>query len=187
MIALVTLNGCTTIAYTTYKAANNPLPIGTQIDDKLIYAKGSVVLMNYPGLKYTRDIHLLVFNKRMLIVGQVPSQNIRRGLTHKLARVQGLIKLYNYLTVGKTYKQVDAERDLLTEFKITAAIFDHKGFNSYHYYFVVHNEIAYIFGQSTQSKLKEASGLVSQIQGIKKVVTFYRDMPGNQDPQLEKS
>ena len=173
LITLVMLSGCTTIAYNTYKAANNPLPIGTQIDDKLIYAKGSIVLMNYPGLKYTRDIHLLVFNKRMLIVGQVPTQKIRRGLVHKLARVQGLTKLYNYLTVGKSYNEAKAERDLLTEFKVTAAIFDRKGFNSYHYYFVVHSGVVYIFGESTQAKLKEASNMLSQVQGVKKVITFY--------------
>jgi len=179
---LILLNGCSTVAYhtanDTASVINDNLSLGTQIQDKTIEYKARYRLheLNYSANK--NFIDLVVYDGRLVLLGEVESKNTRALIDHELASIPEVYKLDDYLSVGKKHSWIRWSQDALMTEQIEAKIFLSHA-NHFHYSVHTCNGVVYLFGAASKQEEKYIVEKIRVLPGVKKVVTIFPQIRPN--------
>ena len=158
--------GVTTSALATFDRRS----YGTQTDDEGIEWKASATVMEKVSDK--APINFTSYNRRVLLSGEVPSEEARlqaEQLTLATPNVKGI---YNELTVGPASSFGDRSNDSFITSKVKSRFVDAGKFNPMHVKVVTEAGTVFLLGLVTQAEANSAVQVARTTSGVKKVVNL---------------
>lgn len=115
-------------------------------------------------------IRFIVYNGVVLLVGQVPYDNVR-ALAHQAAQsAPGVKNVINELTVGPELSARAIAEDTYLSSKVRTKLATTRDFKSKHLTIVVENGSVYLMGLMTAEEQKIAVAVTRDVDGVKRVV-----------------
>jgi osmotically-inducible protein OsmY len=170
---LASLSGCFPLVATGVAvgalATADRRTYGAQTDDQAIELKGSGRLNNTD--KKLGGVSITSYNRKVLLTGQVLSEDDKKLAEQIITRVENVRSLHNELTVsGRTGFGVAASDTTITA-KVKTALFDAKEVHANTIKVVTEGSIVYLMGLLTQAEASKASQVAARVSGVSKVVT----------------
>ncbi|MCM8613116.1 BON domain-containing protein [Accumulibacter sp.] len=166
-------------------AAFDRRSLGTQTDDESIEWKASARV----GEKPWENVHInfTSFNRKVLISGEVPSEQLRsevENIVNAVPQVQGL---YNELTVGPVTSFSARSNDSYITTRVKSRFVDAGKFNPIHVKVVTEARVVFLMGLVTQREAEAAAQVARTTSDVKKVVTLFEIISDSKARELDVS
>ncbi len=163
-------------------AAFDRRSLGTQTDDESIEWKASARV----GEKPWENVHInfTSFNRRVLISGEVPSEQVRsevENIVNAVPQVQGL---YNELGIGPVTSFSTRSKDSYITTRVKSRFVDSGKFNAIHVKVVTENGVVYLMGLVEADAAVQVARTTSD---VKKVVTLFEIISDSKAKELDVS
>lgn len=147
---------------------------GVQTDDEGIEWKAA---QSVPE-RYAAGSHLnfTSFNQRLLITGEVPSEEARAAIGEQAAKVLGVKDVINETAVAPASSLSARSNDSYITSKVKARLVDEKNISANHIKVVTENGIVYLMGIVTEREAKVAVAVARTTEGVRKVVNVMQVM-----------
>jgi osmotically-inducible protein OsmY len=147
---------------------------GVQADDEGIEWKA---MQSVPE-RYAAASHLnfTSFNQRLLITGEVPSEEARIAIGEQAAKVLGVKEVLNETAVGPASSLSARSNDSYITSKVKARLVDEKNISANHIKVVTENGIVYLMGIVTERESRVAVAVARTTEGVRKVVNVMQVM-----------
>jgi osmotically-inducible protein OsmY len=170
--SVLTLSGCFPLAaggaLMTGIVASDRRSSGTQLEDKNIELKAGGQIRQNIGER--AHISVNSYNRQVLITGEVPSAQ-DKALAEKLVKdVENVSTVLNELDVMGNSSFSERSTDLITNGRVTAAIFDAKDLTTNAFKIVTERGVVYVMGRVTAREAKRVTDVVTGVSGVKKMV-----------------
>ena len=146
-----------------------------QYNDKTIQFKAISLLRGYPELKNNSNVEPVVFNHIILLLGQVPSEQLRDALAERMAKIPGVKMVYNQLTIGNAVNIGGYLSDSWLTSKIITRMAS-SGINTLKFKIVSEKAVVYIISAVPRHELDAAANVVAETSGVTKVIKVYADI-----------
>ncbi|MCL2344464.1 MAG: BON domain-containing protein [Desulfobulbus sp.] len=172
LAALPALQGCfpavVTGAAVGVMAAHDRRSIGTQTDDETSELK---VRGRLPAqYKEQSNVSVTVFNRRLLLTGEVPSAEARAATEAAAREVDGLREVFNELGVGPVSTLGSRSNDSYITSKVKARLVDSDQISANHVKVVTERGIVHLLGIVNEREAKAAVNVARTTSGVLKVV-----------------
>ena len=118
------------------------------------------------------NIEVAVWNRRVLIIGAVSSQQIKDSITEKYSKHKNVSNLYNELNVGFNPALVTKGNDTLLTSRLRTAFVATQGINSASIKIVTEGNKVYLLGWVTQAELEKILSVTRQTSGVSEVINL---------------
>ena len=144
--------------------------LGTQTDDETNEWKAS----SRVGEKYSEHVHLnfTSYNRRVLITGEVPSEEVKAGVESIVSGMPQVHGVYNELTIGPVTSYSQRSNDAYITTRVKTRFVDQGKFNPVHVKVVTEASVVYLLGLVTQSEADPAIQIARTTPEVKKVVNL---------------
>ena len=173
VVALPLLEGCVPAVIATgatvgLMSAQDRRSTGVQTDDEGIEWKAA---QSVPE-RYAAASHLnfTSFNQRLLITGEVPSEEAKAAIGEQAARVPGVKEVINDSVVGPASSLSVRSNDSYITSKVKARLVDEKNLSASHVKVVTESGVTYLMGIVTDREAKVAVTIARTTEGVRKVV-----------------
>lgn len=176
-IFVTTLQGCS-----NFLSATSPDPIkdkadersfGTSIDDEIIETKSLVNIDKaHPQLAQSH-INVTSFNTVVLITGQVADQNLRQLAAQTIAKIRGVKRVLNELTVSGATSMVARSNDTWITTKVKSKLLANDQVQGSKIKIVTENGVVYLLGLATKEEADRAADITRKTAGVQKVVRIF--------------
>jgi len=190
----VLLPGCTAVVIGGVGAAGvaganiggSSVSLDTSADDTKIKASAISIINKYQQQQKSTNIEVTVFNHILLISGQVSNKKIQTNITAEMAKISGVSKVFDQLTIGPPATLSDYTQDSWITTKIVSSLLS-EGISSTKYKIVTENKVVYMMGAVSKEEGHQASNIASHVSGVKKVVNLYSYvMPDTESKVIKK-
>jgi len=171
--ALPFLAGCVPAVIATgatvgVMSAQDRRSTGAQADDEGIEWKAA---QSVPE-RYSQASHLnfTSFNQRLLITGEVPSEEAKAAIGEQAARIVGVKEVINETTVGPASSLSVRSNDSYITSKVKARLVDEKNLSATHVKVVTESGVTYLMGIVNDREAKVAVTIARTTEGVRKVV-----------------
>lgn len=127
--------------------------------------------------KYEDKVHFNInsYNRKVLVTGEVPSEEIKQDIFRIVGTVQNVTDIYNELYVGfKSDFSARSNDGLITSnIKVRMRNTTHENFRGDSVKIVTEREIVYLLGLVTKEEGKIAIDVARTSSGVKKVVPYF--------------
>ncbi|MDF2939641.1 MAG: hypothetical protein K0R66_283 [Gammaproteobacteria bacterium] len=179
MCSLLALSGCFApiliagvAGAGTASVAGSSLPVSTQVSDTSIKTKIISILNNMNSqLEYQSNVEVTVFNGIVLLLGQVPDQQIRSSIATQTSEIKGVKLVYNQLTVGPKASLGTYTNDTWITTKVKTSMVGQV--DPLHFKVVTQKAVVYLLGNITKQEGETAVQVAKQIPGVKKVIPVF--------------
>jgi len=175
---LVCLGGCTTVVETAtggdgVKENPGKRSFGTMIDDSSIETVVQVNIDAADQALKNSHISVISFNGVVLLVGQVPSQELK-NLATKVSTQDSRVKtVHNELEIAGATTFLSRSNDSWITTKLKTLMLTDQKVKGMRIKVVTENGVVYLMGLVTQDEAKQAVDLVSNSSGVTKVVRAF--------------
>jgi len=147
---------------------------GVQTDDEGMEWKAA---QSVPE-RYAAASHLnfTSFNQRLLITGEVPSEEARAAIGEQAAKVLGVKDVINETAIAPASSLSARSNDSYITSKVKARLVDEKNISANHIKVVTENGIVYLMGIVTEREAKVAVAVARTTEGVRKVVNVMQVM-----------
>jgi osmotically-inducible protein OsmY len=169
---LPALQGCFPIIATGVTtgvlAAVDRRSVGTQTEDETIEWKSSARVRE----KFGDKVHLnfTSYNRKVLITGEVPSDEIKSEVEQLIIAVPNVQSAYNEIIIGPISSYVDRSNDSFITTKVKSRSVDNGKFNPIHAKVVSEAGTVFLMGMLTQVEADAAISVARTTAGVRKVV-----------------
>lgn len=176
--ALVLLNSCASVISATtgnegIEENRGSRTVGAMVDDSGIETTIKVNLNAADEQLRSSHINVVSFNGTVLLVGQVPSQELK-NLATRVARTPTRVKeVYNELEVAGATTFLSRSNDAWLSAKIKTLMLADAEVSGMRTKVVTENGVVYLMGLLTQNEADKAVNLVSNTKGVTKVVRAF--------------
>lgn len=150
---------------------------GTVVDDQTLEHRVNKVLdAQVPNGSFTVASH----NQRVLLAGQVSSQEERDKAVLAATNTAGVKKVWNYVTISVNETVGDISHDTYLTSLAKSRLIGQKGVNTNNIKVVTCNDVVYLLGDKDAGDSVQIAGAIEGIQGIsgvKKVVNLIQSSP----------
>ncbi|MDC0534458.1 BON domain-containing protein [Francisellaceae bacterium] len=129
-------------------------------------------LDRYPNINKNGNVEITVFDHIILLLGQVPDKSNEIALANDMAKIPGVIKVFNQLTVGPPATFSDYTSDSWITTKVISTLLS-EGISSSKFKIITENGVVYMMGVVSKYEGHRASIVASKVDGVKKVVNLY--------------
>ncbi len=144
-------------------------PANLQTTDKGIQIETlSEISRDFPN----SNIEAAVWNRRVLLIGSVPTQEDKDRITEKYSKHKNISALYNELNVGFKPALVTKGNDALLTSRLRTEFTATQGINSSSIKIVTEGNKVYLMGWVTQAELEKALTTARQTSGVSEVVNL---------------
>lgn len=172
LILSITTTACSPILLggsiiTTAKIANDRRTAGTQLEDIgiLIKIKKKIFIHQKKNrIKFT------VYNRQVLIIGEVDSENTKQNITRIVSSTDGVLSVKNYLKIRSPLDVKYRIQDKLILSKIRLILLKTKNISSNSISITVDYGSVFLMGLVTQKEGNTISDIASKINGVNKVI-----------------
>lgn len=143
---------------------------GTQADDEgLEWKAAQQIPENY---KNDAHVNFTAFNRRLLITGEVPSEEARNVIGERVGRLEGVKEVFNETVVGAASSLSSRTNDSYVTSKVKARLVDEKTISANHVKVVTEAGVVYLMGIVTEREGKVAVAVTRTTAGVRKVVNL---------------
>lgn len=164
----------------TTAIGSSGISMGQHVDDQVTKSRIDELLLKIPQTTASKtNLSVTVYNQRVLLLGQVPTQSLKKQIADEISKLPNVTTVTNQLVVGP--KQT--VEGFLHDTWITAAV---KGnmvghINPFRYKIITEKGIVYLMGRVTKADSQQAASIASHTKDVKKVVTLFQIIPNYQD------
>ena len=176
---LFLLDGCATVISATsgddgIQENRGSRSLGAMVDDSSIETTIKVNLNAADEQLKSSHINVISFNGTVLLVGQVPSQDVK-NLATRVARTSSsrVKEVYNELEVAGATTFLSRSNDAWLTSKIKTLMLADAEVSGMRTKVVTENGVVYLMGLLTQEEANKAVELVSNTKGVTKVVRAF--------------
>jgi osmotically-inducible protein OsmY len=176
VIALPLLQGCAPAIIATGAAVGvmsyqDRRPTAVQTEDEGIEWKAA---RSVPE-RFAAASHLnfTSFNRRLMITGEVPSEEAKAAIGEQAAKVAGVKEVFNEVMIGPASSLSVRSNDSYITSKVKGRLVDEKYLSATHIKVVTEAGVAYLMGIVSERESKLAVTIASRTDGVRKVVNLF--------------
>ena len=174
---VVLLQGCAAAVVagtaSAVTAANDRRTIGSQIDDNNIEIKASIAISEDERLNKFAHISVISVNGVVLMVGQVPNQEMKNQAFKTIENLSGIRKIHNQLRIGSNIGITTQTHDSWLTSKVKAQLLAAENFSSNNIKVVTENAEVYLMGLVSDTEANQAVNIARNISGVERVVKVF--------------
>lgn len=178
--AVVLLQGCAAAVVagtaSAVTAANDRRTIGSQIDDNNIEIKASIALSEAERLEKFTNINVVSVNGIVLLVGQVPSEELKNEAQHTIEGVLGIRKVHNQIRIGSNIGITTQTHDSWLTSKVKTQLLTTKNISSNNIKVVTENAEVFLMGLVSESESNQAVSIARNVSGVERVIKVFEYM-----------
>ena len=192
LISSVILSSCAPIvqgaaAVTTVATmANDRRSIGEILDDKTLYINlGNIV--NKDPLLNDAHINFNVYNKSVLMTGEVPNDDLKDYLEELVqTKTPKTNQLINEVAVMPNSSYLTRAKDGVISLQIEALFLDQEVFHPAHISILTERGAVYLMGSVTKREAEHATNIASKAKNVKKVVKLFNYLMVRPAEEIER-
>lgn len=146
---------------------------GTIVEDKAIEMRASHEMHINPSLKDEARVKVVSYNRRVLLIGQVPNSERSRQLEEMARNLDEVVKVYNELEIAEPISLTQASNDAWLTTKVKANAFGDVNVDPIRVKVYTENGTVYLMGLVTREEADLATENVRNIDGVQKVVRVF--------------
>ena len=149
--------------------------IGTKIDDRFLEGLIERELSKKKSLLKGSNINVTVFDRRVLLTGQVPNREVStlaEDIAISLSEVEKK-DISNHVKIMGPISLVSRSNDRWIATKVRTRLLSSKEANGYSLRVACENGTVFLMGRVTQESSELITGLVSQVFGVEKIVKVF--------------
>lgn len=171
-LSLPALQGCVTAvvggAAVGALAVADRRSVGIQTEDEAIEWKASARVDE--AVKEKTHINYTSFNRKVLITGEVPSEQIKQQVGEIVGKIENVQGTWNELVVAPTSSLSARSNDSFITSKVKARFVDANRFYANHVKVVTENGVSFLLGIVNEREAKAAIQVARTTDGVRKVV-----------------
>lgn len=113
------------------------------------------------------------YNRRLLITGEVPSEEAKQAIGEQASKVAGVREVFNEVTIGPVSSLSTRSNDSYITSKVKGRLVDEKYLSAIHVKVVTESGVAYLMGIVSEREAKLAVTIASRTDGVRKVVNLF--------------
>jgi osmotically-inducible protein OsmY len=152
-------------------AATDRRTFGAQTEDKAIVVKGEVRMNQAFG--DAAHINVTSFNRRVLLTGEVASEQARTQAEREASSIEGVMSVMNEIQVAGLSSFSSRSNDALITTKVKATFVDTKDLYASAFKVVTEAGVVYLMGRVTQREGAHAADVASSVGGVRKVMKVF--------------
>ncbi len=172
-ISLLSLQGCAAVAVGAaavgISSATDPRTIGTQVDDQTIEMKTNAKLGSDEQLENSRVI-AISYDTNVLLVGQVPSEALKRRAEDVIKDTNGINTIFNQLRIGSKASAAVRAGDSWITSKVKLKFANNKSIDATNIKVVTENAEVFLMGHVSQAEADEAIEVARNVDGVERVI-----------------
>lgn len=173
LVTLLTLQGCAAVAVGAaavgISSATDPRTIGTQVDDQTIEMKTNAKIGNDEQLDDARVV-AISYDTNVLLVGQVPSRQLKQHAEAVIRDTNGINKIFNQLRIGSKASAAVRAGDSWITSKIKLKFANNKKVDATNIKVVTENAEVFLMGHVSQTEADEAVNVARNVDGVERVI-----------------
>ncbi len=177
LFILLFINGCTSIVDATTKKPIESDPssrsFGAFIDDERLETIVGVNIRKADPIFRQTHFSVISFKDVILLVGQVPTEELRLLAGQTANQIVGVRKVYNEIDSGANTSFWTRSNDTWLTSKVKSSLLADKQLNGLKIKVVTENSVVYLMGVITEQKANIAANLTSNVGGVKEVVRVF--------------
>jgi osmotically-inducible protein OsmY len=146
---------------------------GTIVEDKAIEMRAAHEMNINPELKENARIKVVSYNRRVLLIGQVPNAERKRQIEEMARGLDEVVKVYNELEIADTRNLSNSANDAWLTTKVKANAFGDVNVDPIRVKVYSENGTVYLMGLVTREEADLATENVRNIDGVQKVVRVF--------------
>ncbi len=173
--AVIALQGCVPAVIVggsavAGKVISDPRTVGTQIDDEAIEAKVINAINQDAQLKHEARINVVSYNAEVLLIGQVPTENLKLQAANVAKGVRQVSRVYNELMVGPRISVGQTLKDAAITSEIKSRLLTTPNVSSMNVKVITENAVVYLMGDVLPQQAQIIANVARQVSGVRKVV-----------------
>ena len=177
LFILLLVNGCTTIVDATTKEPIHSDPrtrsFGTYVDDQRLEMIVAVNIRKADPIFRQAHVRVVSFKDVILLLGQVPTNELRLLAGQTANKVDGVRKVYNEMDFSANTSLWRRSKDTWLTSKVKASYLSNQEVSGLKIKVVTEDGVVYLMGAITEEKSNLAADLASIIGGVREVVRVF--------------
>jgi osmotically-inducible protein OsmY len=128
-----------------------------------------------------------VYNKNLLITGEVENDEVRKYLIEQINRKQRVNKIFDEAVIAKPSSFFDRSSDSIIDGKIKLELNNQEVFNPVHINYHTERGVVYLLGDVTKREGKKAGVVIAGVSGVKKVVKYFNYIERIPQKEIDKA
>ena len=145
------------------------------IDNKIFLAAWNPIAEITEKEKQKSHFNLIVYNKAIVIVGEVPTEEVKNKITSVLSKMEDVKTVHNKLVVGEACKIKQRAKDTITTSNVKTRLFLElkNEVHPLHVKIMTENDVIYLLGIVNNKEADEAIQIAKSSKGVKLVVPLF--------------
>lgn len=141
---------------------------GAQLDDEAIELRAANQIRTNLGTRVR--VSVVSYNRRVLLLGEVPSLQDRELVEQLVSRVDNVASVVNELAIMNSPSLAERSSDALTTARVKARLLDAPDLKANAFKVVTEGGTTYLLGRVSQREADRATEVVRSASGVQKVV-----------------
>ncbi|MDY4594164.1 division/outer membrane stress-associated lipid-binding lipoprotein [[Pasteurella] aerogenes] len=168
-----TVAGITSIGAVAAKVATDPRTIGTQVDDETLEEKVLSAIRSDEQIKAEARINVVSYSGRVLLIGQVPDENLKEIATSLAKGVEGVNVVYNEIRIAQPITVGQISKDSWITTQIKSKMLVDSAVKTTDVKVITEDGEVFLMGNLTQNQGNSAAEIARNVAGVKKVVKVF--------------
>lgn len=156
-------------------SAHDRRTIGTQIDDKAMARKIREQIQANETLKEHTNVNVHVYNRVVLLVGQVPNNELKRQIQSAAESIKHIRKLHNQLRIENELAISSQTHDLWLASKVKSKLLADKRVDVLNVKIVVEDSEVFLMGLVKKQEADAVVEIVRNVSGVVKVIKAFEE------------
>ena len=145
------------------------------IDNKIFLAAWNPIAEITEKEKQKSHFNLIVYNKAIVIVGEVPTEEVKIKITDALSKIEDVKTVHNKMVVGQACKIKQRAKDTITTSNVKTRLFLElkNEVHPLHVKIMTENDVIYLLGIVNNKEAGEAIQIAKSSKGVKLVVPLF--------------
>ena len=166
--------------------SNDRRTMGEILDDKTLYMTLGNIVSKDSMLDDT-NINFNVYNKSVLITGEVPTDDLKSYLEETVKKKASKInQLINEVAVMPNSSYLNRARDGVISVQIEALYLDQEVFHPAHVSVLTERGTVYLMGSVTKREAEQATNVASKAKNVKQVVKLFNYLAVRPSEEIER-
>jgi osmotically-inducible protein OsmY len=142
------------------------------LDNKIFLAAWAPIHAITDNEMQKSHFNLISYNKTILIVGEVPTEEVKNKITEELSKIENVKAVHNKMVVGKACKIKQRAKDSITTSNVKTRLFLElkNEVHPLHVKIMTENNVIYLLGIVNEKEADEAIKIAKSSKGVNLVV-----------------
>ena len=144
-------------------------------DNKIFLAAWNPIQEITENEKQKSHFNLVVYNGAIVIVGEVPTEEVKNKITEALSKIKKVKTVHNKMVVGQACKIKQRAKDTITTSNVKSRLFlaVNNDLHPLHTKIMTENDVIYLLGIVNEKEANEVIKIAKSSKGVKLVVPLF--------------